>query len=66
MLILKTGSSMPAERLVKVPGEILAKLEALRPELIKLSASLKPRPNPANSRLARAVPANRFRLPGQS
>jgi hypothetical protein len=43
-LILKTEGSLSAGRLVKVPGEILAKLEALRPELIKLQALPHSRP----------------------
>jgi hypothetical protein len=37
-LILKTEGSLSAGQLVEVPEEILAKLEALRPELIKLQA----------------------------
>ena len=37
-LVLKTESSMSPGRLVKLPGEVLAKLEALRPELTKLNA----------------------------
>jgi hypothetical protein len=37
-LVLKTESSMSPGRLVKLSGEVLAKLEALRPELTKLNA----------------------------
>jgi hypothetical protein len=37
-LVLKTESSMSPGRLVKLPGEVLAKLEVLRPELTKPNA----------------------------
>ena len=35
-----TLTSMSPGRLVKLPGEVLAKLEALRPEFTKLNAKL--------------------------